>query len=384
MFEYIHWLTGDLSSYDPYDIWKTKMGMKVKSLYYKNKLLGAMPAFVLSFWDMFLNNKSRTGYQKQEYPMVRALAAKSLLNLYEVSRNESYLTMAREHFGWLIQNYSKGYSGFCWGHNMTWVSKNGVYAADTPFITTTPYVLEGLVQYQKITNDNRYHHVVVSIFDFISKDLQKHIDNAEILSLSYAPVIEPRVVINANSYALYSLSMLQSVIPEKSLIIKNDALRLYKFIVTTQNEDGSWWYYDDNMKGNFIDCFHTCFILKNLIKASGYMNLPDIEKVIESGYNYLLENFYDKKTGLFKRFSKSDRLGLVKFDLYDNAEVLSLAYLRSDIELYTRLEKQIKKKFVKDDNIFSAIDLFNFKKNRNRLRWATMPYIYALSQLEKS
>jgi len=379
MFEYTTWLCGDLRSYDPYDIWKTKIGIKTKSLYYKNRILGALPAMALSSWDMFVNNQWRLGYKKQEYPIVRALAANSLLNLYEGKRDEVLLNSAKKHLDWLIENYSKGYSGFCWGANMMWASKNGNYPRETPYITNTPYVLEGLLRYQKLTGTNIYQNVIDSVFEFIDKDLYTHLDNKDILCLSYSPIKEPRIVINANSYALYSLSMLQNLIIEKSATIKNDILRLYNFIATNQNIDGSWWYYADNRKGNFIDCFHTCFILKNLIKSSSYIRLPEVDKIIDKGYGYLLKTFYNKEIGLFKRFSKTDKISLVKFDLYDNAEMLNLAHLKSDLDLYKSLAEKIRENFVKGRNIYSVIDIFDIKRNRNTLRWAAMPYIYSLS-----
>jgi hypothetical protein len=373
----------DLATYDPYDIWKTKAGLKVKSLFYANSFLGVMPAFIFSFWDLFINNNLRIGYNKQEFPIVRALAAKSLLNIYEISGDPNHLYWAKHHLDWLIANYSHGYSGFCWGANMQWASKNGVYSSNTPFITNTPYVLEGLIQYQKATNNDYYQRVIRSIYDFIKNDLYKHIDEVDILSLSYAPIHEPRTVINANAYALYSLSLLHSFFPEKSESIQNDVLRLFRFININQNSDGSWWYYADNKKGNFIDCFHTCFILKNLIKSSSYLSLPsNLNNIIDKGYKYLIDNFYEKDFGLFKRFSKTDKLNLIKFDLYDNAEMLNLAHLIKDKDLVKSLERNIQKLFFKNNDLFSVIDLFNCRRNRNMLRWAVMPYIHALSHTE--
>jgi len=375
----------DLATYDPYDIWKTVSGMKVRSLFYSHRILGGVPALLFSCWDLFINNKSRMGYNEQEFPVVRALAATALLNIYKISGDKDHLRWAKRHLDWLIVNYSKHHSGFCWGANMPWVSKNGVYSSDTPYITNTPYILEGLIQYQKASGTDEYQSVILSVYDFINKDLFKHIDDKDILSLSYAPFKEPRIVINANAYALYSLSLLNSYLPEKTKSIQNDILRLFRFISLNQNSDGSWWYYADNNKGNFIDCFHTCFILKNLIKASNFISLPDsLDQVIEKGYNYLIDNFYDKDFGLFKRFSKTDKLNLIKFDLYDNAEMLNLAYLKSDMKLYLSLKINIEKKFVKNNDIYSVIDFFGCQRNKNMLRWAVMPYINALSHADNN
>ena len=49
-------LSDDLSTYDPYDIWKTNLGIKIKQLYYKNKYLGIIPAGLITIYDLYLNN----------------------------------------------------------------------------------------------------------------------------------------------------------------------------------------------------------------------------------------------------------------------------------------------------------------------------------------
>ena len=48
-------LNDNLSTYDPYDIWKTDIGLKIKRLYYKHKYLGLLPAGVLNIYDFYLN-----------------------------------------------------------------------------------------------------------------------------------------------------------------------------------------------------------------------------------------------------------------------------------------------------------------------------------------
>jgi len=272
-----------------------------------------------------------------------------------------------------VSNYSHGYSGFCWGLNMKWASNNGAYDENTPFITATPYALEALVSYQDMVKDDRYLGVITSIFDFINADLHRFIDSPDTLCLSYSPVKEFRPVMNANSYAMYALSLLVSFLPDKSQSINGDILRLYHFISSNQCQDGSWWYYSDKESNNFIDCFHSCFVLKNLIKTSKLVQLPaNCNSVVSAGYSYLIDNFIDSDFGLFKRFSRTNKIGLVKFDLYDNAEMLNLS-------LYDSLEQKIKQHFVKGENIYSLIDIFNVTRNPNMLRWAVMPYVFALS-----
>ena len=88
----------------------------------------------------------------------------------------------------------------------------------------------------------------------------------------------------------------------------------------------------------------------------------------------------DPNRKLFKRFSVTDRLSPVKYDLYDNAEMLNLAIMFRDDTLTEVLSASIKRNFVSGDNIYSHIVYPNLKVNKNTLRWAVLPYLYAHSK----
>ena len=152
---------------------------------------------------------------------------------------------------------------------------------------------------------------------------------------------------------------------------------MINFIVSVQQKNGSWSYapYDKN---SFIDCFHSAFVLKNIIKTSKNIDIQFDDKVISNGYKYIKNNFFDKESNLFKRFSILNKPSLVKYDLYDNSEMLYLSKLMNDNDLTEILENSIQR-FYKNDNIYSLIDLFKMQKNKNTMRWAIMPYLLARS-----
>ena len=50
-----HCMREILSTYDPFDIWKTGVGYHAKALYYRHPLAGLLPAAVLTLFDIFLN-----------------------------------------------------------------------------------------------------------------------------------------------------------------------------------------------------------------------------------------------------------------------------------------------------------------------------------------
>lgn len=372
----------NLLSYDPYDIWKTKVGMRIRSIFYTNKYLGLIPAASLSLCDYYLNNKRRLFYEKQEFPVTRAQATLTLINLYKENKENKYLECAKIHINWLLENYSKGYSGYCWGLNFTWVySAEELYDSNTPFSTHTPYPLEAFIEYYQLTQDRRLLEPIKSVLSFIENDLQVMFEEEDKLIVSYGPQ-KDRIVTNANAYVMYMYAMLLPLFPDKKEYIENKIQKIYNFLTSVQNSDGSWLYSPYN-SNSFIDCFHSCFVIKNIYKTNQILELNSALTVVKKGYNYILKNFLDVDHFLFKRFAISNKPSLVKFDLYDNAEMLNLANLLKDKPTVKKLDKAIKTTFVEKNVLYSIIDIFGCKKNANHLRWAVVPYLYALSNLKE-
>ncbi len=375
------YLTNDLSTYDPYDIWKTNIGIKVKNMFNTSRILGAMPALILSVYDVLFNNSLRLGYKKQEYPIVRALAAQILLKEYNSTKNPDTIRAAEVHLEWLKTNVSKGYSGACWGLGFRWSAfKNVIYDANTPHSTHTPYVLEAFHLYTIYTGNHQYVDLIKSCFSFYEKDLHVLYEDDSMMTVSYGP-IKDKIVINVASYTLFVYTIFLSYFPERNQYILQKINKLYQFIRFNQNENGSW-FYSKPEKESFIDSFHSCFILKNLMKAGDLVPLDNMETVVKNGYKYLTDSFIDEKHGLYKRFTVSNKLSLTKFDLYDNAEILNIMKMLGDKTKAKKLNEAISRNFINGDGIYSVIDFLGVKRNKNTLRWAVMPYLSALAGSE--
>jgi len=115
------------------------------------------------------------------------------------------------------------------------------------------------------------------------------------------------------------------------------------------------------------------------LKAGKEIPLKDIDTLVGKGYNYIIDQFINKKFGLYKRFTIKNKLSLTKFDLYDNAEVLNIMKMVGDTERAKSLEAAISNYFIDETKIYSVIDFLGIKRNVNTLRWAVMPYLYSLS-----
>ncbi len=368
----------DLASYDPYDIWKTRLGFRVKDFYNNHQRVGLLPAGVLAGFDLFVNNRFRLGYRKQEHAVVRAFAALCLLNLYQVRQERRLLDFASRHLDWLTAHSCTGYSGPCWGLGFDHaVSSEVVYDANTPFSTITPYALEAFVRFRAISGTQANDAVIRGILRFFDRDLCIMEEDGDSLATSYGPRRD-RIVINAVSYTMYAYALLLPFAPmEEQHRLAQRIGRLYQYVRKHQRPDGSWYY---SPRGrSFIDCFHTCIVLKNVLKTNRLVPLAESGAVIDAGYAYLKRAFFDPRARLFRRFSISNKPGLVRYDLYDNAEALQVATLTGDSELASTLGDSIQDRFMVGQDIYSQIDWLGVRRNRNTLRWAVMPLLYALS-----
>ena len=77
---------------------------------------------------------------------------------------------------------------------------------------------------------------------------------------------------------------------------------------------------------DFVDHFHTCFVLKALAKIDHLTGSPRCRNAIERGVGYYVKNLIDSQ-GLPKPFSRAPRLTVYRQELYDYAECLNLAVL---------------------------------------------------------
>ena len=103
------------------------------------------------------------------------------------------------------------------------------------------------------------------------------------------------------------------------------AERNLNFVIESQNPNGSWYYSTDNVR-DFVDHFHTCFVLKALAKIEQLTGSAQCRSAIERGVGYYVKNLFDAN-GLPMPFSKPPRLTVYRRELYDYAECINVAVL---------------------------------------------------------
>jgi hypothetical protein len=130
-------------------------------------------------------------------------------------------------------------------------------------------------------------------------------------------------VINASAYRAFLLTKAGIELSEPRYT--EAARRNLNFVLASQNENGSWYYAMDGTR-DFVDHFHTCFVLKALAKIEQLTGSPKCRTAIERGVSYYVRNLFDAN-GRPMPFSKAPRLTVYRHELYDYAECINLAVL---------------------------------------------------------
>ncbi len=368
------------ASYDPYDLWMTPLGVYAKRKFYQGKLLGKLLSVAVAVFDWLLPTLSRKlcGAKKREYPIT---VAQWILSQSDLVDGRAALQQLMATASNQVEAY-----GCAWGLGFPWMSKNGLYDQNMPFITHTPYALEALL---KIIAESRDEEVKQEAQQYFFASL-KFLDSLKImwqdensLALSYAPIDEPRIVVNANSYAAfcYALHSVHGTGDAKAYAKRSE--KLVSWVLAQQQDNGCWYYYADNEAGNFIDGFHSCFVLKNLIKTAKL--LPQLQGAIDDavakGVAYLEDHFIDSECGLLHRFTERDIKDPFVWDLYDQAEYLGLLVLQGKIIEGEQFLQLVTERFQKKGNWYCRTDFLKRRWGKNFFRWGIMPLLHQQHEL---
>jgi hypothetical protein len=195
----------------------------------------------------------------------------------------------------------------------------------TPLITTTPYAYEAFLQVYQLDRNEKWSGILESIARHAASDIKDFPTSETASACSYNPY-DQGGVINAAAYRAYLLT-------SASKLFSNDhywkiAERNMNFVLEKQNPDGSWYYAVDGVR-DFVDHYHTCFVMKALAKIHSLTGHKHCLEALSKGVKYYLANLF-ARDGLPRPFSKAPRLTVYKRELYDCAECINLCLLLRD------------------------------------------------------
>jgi hypothetical protein len=303
--------------------------------------------------------------------------------LFQVTSDEAHLRRAVHFLEELKKSRSPGFGEYCWGYPYDWVTRNGTIKTQTPLITSTPYAYEAFLQaHQLLELEVRgqrsevrqgllaeYEQIMESIARHAFSDIKDFPTGENGSSCSYTP-FDRGGVINAAAYRSFLLTSASQIFNKEEYWLT--ALRNLNFVLDNQNPDGSWYYAVDGVR-DFVDHYHTCFVMKALAKIHALTGHAATLKALTKGISYYLNNLFDAD-GLPKPFSRAPRLTVYKHELYDLAECINLCLLLRDRfpilnATLENVSSHVLQAWVKSDGSFRSRKLYLGWDNVPMHRW---------------
>jgi len=381
LFRFINWLDeyGEVS-WDHQSFFAGSIGGRAKSLYYRHKVVGTLAVAPMIFCEAFVPSTRRLFHEPMRFPIADAHYAMGFTYIYQADGTDAHLKRATEFLDALKRDRSAEFAEYCWGYPFDWVTRAGTIRRDTPFITSTPYAYEAFLQVLEIDQRDEWRDVLESIVRHACMDIKDFRVSETASSCGYSPDDTRGGVVNAAAYRAFMLTSASRVFDKEEYW--RIAERNLAFVLESQNTDGSWPYAVDGVR-DFVDHFHTCFVMKALAKVHTLTGHRACLEALARGVKYYLENLFHAD-GLPRPFAKAPRLTVYKRELYDCAESINLCLLLRDRfpECDAKLETVVTgilRDWVKPDGSFRSRRLILGWDNVPMHRWAQSQMFRALA-----
>jgi hypothetical protein len=381
---FVRWLDGyGEVSWDHQSYFAGPVGRRAKALYYRNRLLGTAAVAPMIFSEAFVPGARRLFAKPVRFPIADAHYAMGFAYLAKKRGSKDLLSRAAGFLEALEQSRCAGYGHMCWGYPFDWETRTGTLPEGTPMITSTPYVYEAFREVWRIDPSPRWRDAMRSIAEHAATDIRDFPTSENASMCAYTPLADDAGgVVNAAAYRAFLLASAAADLAEERYW--HIAGRNLQFVLESQRDDGSWFYSVEGMR-DFVDHFHTCFVLKALAKISELRPTPALEAAIDRGVDYYLAHLIDGD-GLPKPFSAAPRMTVYRRELYDYAECVNLCLLLRDRipELGTvlaRVVDDVMTRWRKPDGSFRSRELHLGWDNVPMHRWAQSQMFRSLALL---
>jgi len=369
------------TSFDHQSYFAGPVGGRAKAFYYRHPKLGTLAVAPMIASEALLPSARRLFWHKQRFPIADAHYAMGFAALarFDDAGGTNY-RRALHFLDVLEHTRCPGYQRHGWGYPFDWVTRTGVMKAQTPLITSTAYIYEAFEAVYRLDGQQRWLAVMESIAEHALLDFPDKAQGPDAACCGYNPHDGEADVVNASAYRAFLLFSAARRFGRDDC--RRAAERNLAYVLDAQSSDGSWRYATDGVR-NFVDHFHTCFVLKSLakIEALGGIESTRLRAAIEAGARYYVHHLFDEN-GLPRPFARAPRLTVYRHELYDYAECINLCTLLQgrfaevDARLRSTLD-DLMHRWIKRDG--------SFRSRRLLLGWDDVPmHRWAQSQIFRS
>ena len=270
------------------------------------------------------------------------------------------------------------YGGLAWGSHFDVETRFAHHPRTLPNIVVTAYVAKGLVALAEAhlaeVPDTLEHAAT-----FILEGLPR-LSNPSGRLICYTP--ETRTPIhNASLLAAGALSDMSVLLGRPDLALEAESAALYT--VSEQRDDGSWPYAEDT-RGQWIDNFHTGFVLEGLARVTSVVRNPDIEDALDRGMAFYRGRFFGEDGRPY--YSATRRYPLDALSAAQSIETLAVTLSRDEDNLDTlrRVLGWLDTAMVRADGRVAYRVWSHWTDWRQFPRWSLAPLASALAGLAGS
>ena len=271
----------DFIGYDPHDALNSPI---LKSLFGRNHFSALL--VVQLFRRSPVNFRPIFGVKKGINPKSYGLFLSAFTKLHDTDFFEA--DIAQKFANWLAENRTNGYQHSCWGYHFDWPNRDFYAKAGTPTVVNTVFIGHSLLDYYRITNEEKWLNIAVSAANFILNDLNI-IQQDKGICFSYTP-FDHRCVHNANLLAAGYLARVSHF--REEIKYCEFAKQAMSYSISQQRSDGSWLY-GASQRDKWIDHFHTAFNLLAIYEYLKTIHDTEAQKALEAGYAYYCNNLFE-------------------------------------------------------------------------------------------
>ena len=226
------------------------------------------------------------------------------LKLYQLTHEDKYIERMKLCLNWLRNNFSKGYSGYCWGNHFSYESRGGTIPLNVPTIVWTSLIANVFMDAFEAIGEHSYFDTAMGACNFLVNDIVYYNDSDGTICFMYTPQnkTSPSLngcIHNANVLGAWLLARIYKHTREE--ILSSLAKRAIGFTAKYQTSDGGWYYGVTN-KYRWIDSFHTAYVLESLYGYTKMTEDKSYEGNLIQGFKYFKSTFF-KEDGTPKYYN---------------------------------------------------------------------------------
>jgi len=302
-----------------------------------------------------------------------ALFALANLAAYDHLGDEQYRREAGELADWLVDNQSRGYAGFCGGHQHPTQDLTARRDAKHPGIVSTGYAVRALLAVSR--EDGRYADVAGSTLPFVFKDLNYRETNDGAL-IDYHASAEPgdTVVVNANAIGARLLLDLHE--RQHRPYLRRRAERILDYVASRQTGRGGWMYTDPPSASHLsMDNHHNGFILESFLRHREVTGSSRYADTLDRGLEFYRETLFEPSGA-----PNWDEISSYPKDIHAAAEGIVLFSAAGDTAFAARIIDWTLSELYAGEGRFYYQQRRFYTKRFTLMRWCQAWMAFALGQ----